>query len=243
MPDFGIPSVSLLIRSIALFASIPLGFDALSTLTRIGLAALAALALADTAGVPEPISCAGLCGDMVLGFLLALPCALIFHAAEWFGEAFDTMRGQTIGSVMDPLHVSSTVTSQLCSAAVWAYVLASGILVQLVGGLAQSMHLFPKAEIVFSRNATVGQALLIFLGQMLSAMMGACLPFAFIFVALELAFGIAAKLLPGINLNSAAFLAKLCIGFTILAALANSDLTQALPILAQPALGNFVPTQ
>ncbi len=45
-----------------------------------------------------------LCRELLIGFLVGSPIRILVESAEMFGELIDTGRGQTIGSVMDPLN-------------------------------------------------------------------------------------------------------------------------------------------
>ncbi|MBN8548190.1 MAG: flagellar biosynthetic protein FliR [Deltaproteobacteria bacterium] len=227
-----IPPAAFFFRSFALFAILPLGFDLVSIGCRICLALLAVVVLVPVSGVPPDISLEAAVGNIMIGIFLGLPCALLFHAAQWFGEAFDTLRGQTIGSVMDPFHSSVSATSQLCGYAIWVCLLCSGVLVELLLALQRSFEICPDAALFVQSMQGVGNRLIVLLAKLLSGMMLACLPFAIVFVGLELCFGFLGKVLPGVSFTSESFQAKFCFGFALLAVVAETDLPRSLALFA-----------
>lgn len=232
--DCVFPALAVFLRSLSVFAVLPLGFDLVSIMLRISLAALTALALGDAAQPAGHLTLADVLGDLFIGFLIALPAALLYHGAEWFGEIFDTLRGQTTGSLADPFHHSATISAQLCASALWCVLLTSGLLNQIISALPASFGLCPQGSDVFVRTPEAALNLILYLGEICAGIMRFCLPICFVFLAVESAFGFAAKLLPGASLCGEIFLVKLCLGFLLLGGFCDSNLAPVLMRLAEP---------
>ncbi len=90
-------------RTFGLLISLPTG-DALQTLPRLFIAVCFAAALAPGVAMPDEFSWYRLIPEFLIGLLIAAPIRILAESGEMFGEIIDTARGQTIGSVMDPLN-------------------------------------------------------------------------------------------------------------------------------------------
>ncbi len=90
-------------RTFGMLISLPTG-DGLQTLPRLFIAVCFACALAPAVPMASEISVYRLAPEFLIGLLIAAPLRFLAEASEMFGELIDTARGQTIGSVVDPLN-------------------------------------------------------------------------------------------------------------------------------------------
>ena len=90
-------------RTFGMLVSLPTG-DGLQTLPRLFIAVCFACALAPAIPMVSEISVYRLAPEFLIGLLIAAPLRFLAEASEMFGELIDTARGQTIGSVVDPLN-------------------------------------------------------------------------------------------------------------------------------------------
>jgi flagellar biosynthesis protein FliR len=130
-------------RTFGLLISLPTG-DALQTLPRLFIAVCFAAALAPSLAIPDTFSWYRLIPEFLIGLLIAAPIRFLAEAGEMFGEVIDTARGQTIGSVMDPLNgqqVSDMAT--LTKLAVTVLAIQLGGFDLCVAALRQSYDFFP----------------------------------------------------------------------------------------------------
>lgn len=74
------------------------------TLPRLFLAVCFALPFVEDLQVQGDLSLLHLIGEFFVGFLVGAPVRFLVESSEMLGELIDTGRGQTIGSVMDPLN-------------------------------------------------------------------------------------------------------------------------------------------
>lgn len=94
-------------RTFGMLISLPTG-DGLQILPRLFIAVCFACALAPTVPVDSGFSMLRLAPEFLIGLVIAAPLRFLAEAAEMFGELIDTARGQTIGSVVDPLNGQQT---------------------------------------------------------------------------------------------------------------------------------------
>lgn len=90
-------------RTFGMLISLPTG-DGLQMLPRLFIAICFACALAHGMDSPEQFSWYQLAPEFLIGLLIGAPVRFLAEASEMFGELIDTARGQTIGSVVDPLN-------------------------------------------------------------------------------------------------------------------------------------------
>jgi flagellar biosynthesis protein FliR len=90
-------------RTFGMLISLPTG-DGLQTLPRLFIAVCFACALAPVVPLNAEFSLYRLAPEFLIGLLIAAPLRFLAEATEMFGELIDTARGQTIGSVVDPLN-------------------------------------------------------------------------------------------------------------------------------------------
>jgi flagellar biosynthesis protein FliR len=233
MSEFA-PSLEVFARSLGMLAIIPLSFDLFSIFLRIAFSLLVAISLNGYAPFSPESSWGVLAGNFIAGVALGLPSALLVHGAEWFGETFDSARGQSIGSVIDPFHQSSTAMAQLCGSAGWAIVLLGGFVPNSLIALAESFRVLPITENILMNSAGLGQNIFHLLAIFLDGAARVALPLATLFVMIEFLCGVLAKLVPGASLASESFQLKFWIGFLVVAGCAELEFFNSLGRLAGP---------
>lgn len=105
--------------------------EALHSIPKLLIALCFGLALAPHVFLTTDISWYALPSECLIGFLLATPVRILAESFEMVGEWLDTARGQTIASVMDPLH------GQQGSDMATIFRFASVALVTYIGGFEQ----------------------------------------------------------------------------------------------------------
>lgn len=95
--------ISVSARVFGALLALPLG-EALATFPRLFVAICMGFALSYSLPTNLELSSLSLGFDCLIGFLIASPVRIAAEAFEMLGEWLDTARGQTIGSVMDPLN-------------------------------------------------------------------------------------------------------------------------------------------
>jgi len=102
IPDLGVVC-AVSARVFGVLVCLPFG-DALQTLPRLFLALCFGVALSSDIELLVAPTWHTPLSEFVVGLLLATPVRIFAEAAEMLGELVDTARGQTIGSVVDPLN-------------------------------------------------------------------------------------------------------------------------------------------
>lgn len=90
-------------RTFGMLLSLPTG-EGLQTLPRLFIAVCFAAALAPLVPAQNGFAIYHVGLEFLIGLLIAVPLRFMAEAAAMFGELIDTARGQTIGSVVDPLN-------------------------------------------------------------------------------------------------------------------------------------------
>ncbi len=222
------------LRTLGMFALIPLELGFQGTLFKISLAAVFALAFSYDLHIATVVSPSSLAFEFFLGMTLSLPFALVISAAKVLGDLFDTARGQSIADMLDPLHgASSSYTGILLQSFSFATLLSVGALDSIVRSLALSLKTLPLSlqAADFTANAL---ALINFVAASMNAAFFAFLPFALVFFAIEFTCAYLSKLLPRVSLQAESFLLKSWAGIVCLMSLTRFDLTPILLRLATP---------
>lgn len=210
-------------RAFGLLVGLPTG-EALSTLPRLFIAVCFALALAPAIGDGAHFAWPLLFMEFITGLLLAMPARFLAEAAEMFGEVLDTARGQTIGSVVDPLNgqqVSDMAT--IIRLGVVVLVIFLGGLDVCVTSLGHSFTAFPLGANGLSEMP---------LGEILergiftvSAALSIGSVWLFGYLMTDIAGGILSKVLQGLCFTSAAGVVKMVLTFALFLLLMNRPAT------------------
>jgi len=203
-------------RALGFFAAWPVGSGFLGCLNRVLLAAFLTLALS-----PMPVTCGGLgylaLGlEFVIGFLVALPLALLVSTASMWGELFDTARGQSIGHLYDPWQESAE--SQMGQLARW-FIL---VYILWIGGaevlLANFYLSFDAVSMNFCGGKMVvglGEKLFVAVVALLRGLLAVFMPFAILNLIVELAGGFLSRVLGQVSLIGEAFSIKSMLGLAL----------------------------
>jgi flagellar biosynthesis protein FliR len=212
--------------------------DGLQLLPRLFLAICFALPLAQSLPVTPVQSVSALVVDFLIGFIVVVPSRVMAEAGGMFGEVVDTARGQTIGSILDPLQgqqgsdLATIVRLGVIVMVVWL----AGIEAAL-GLVCETFTIKVPASILLNAEGLLS---VIRMGCLLA---GASLQLASMwllgFLIIDLGCGLLAKVAVGLSFSSSAQLLKLVITFVLLLnLLRDSGATQARlgRVLKQPLL-------
>ncbi len=153
--------------------------------------------------------------EVLIGALVSLPCACIVTLAGMWGDLFDTARGQNISTLYDPLHetqepVMAVLVKQLC----WVQILCCGLLEQLV---VQYQKSFVILGVGANMAATeLGGQIVTLLARGTTQMLQLFLPFAALFLLVEIGVGFIGRALPSLSLSSEGLQLKSYLGFALL---------------------------
>lgn len=232
--EYLLPYIPLFLRTIGLMVALPFSFDAVSTGQRIFFA----VGLTFIIGVdPEHVAAPSLWWllEFFIGFIVAMPVALVVAGAAHVGEFFDLGRGETIGSLMDPLSGSQTSNSALLLRSYsWLKLLVLGILPLLVLGLWRSAQVLPPGMNNGQTLVLLGEGMLIVVTTLLATGFDYALPTATVFLMVDIAVGFLSKVVPNVSLNNESFLVKSILGFMVLLAVDQMDIDHSLFHLAEP---------
>ena len=205
---------AIVFRCFGFIVSLPLG-DALSTVPRLFVALAFAIALSEGVHVSVEVPAAAFIFEFVIGFILGAPLRFVADVAEMVGELIDTARGQTISSVIDPLHgqgVSDLATLGKIGAtalAIW-----SGGLNVAVDGLANSFSVVPVGHLFvdesIARSALKTGLFLVEEGLRIAAVWMAA------FLLIDIGCGLAARLASGLSFSQAGGVVKMATTFLLL---------------------------
>lgn len=237
--EYLFPYIPLLLRSLGVMAALPFSFDAISTGQRIffatGLTLLIGVA-------PDQVGSPSLWWllEFFIGFTITMPVAIVVASSAHVGEFFDLGRGETIGSLLDPLSGSQTSNSALLIRSyIWLKLLVLGILPLLVLGLWKSTILIPPGLQTGSAlhgqvMGTLGEGMLMLLTTLLATGFDYALPTAAVFLMVEISVGFLSKVLPNVSLSNESFLVKSVFGFLVLLAVDQMEIGQSLFNLSEP---------
>jgi flagellar biosynthesis protein FliR len=226
-------------RIFGVLVTLPIG-DGLQLLPRLFIAICFALPLASSLPVVPFESLFGLLADFVIGVVVAVPSRVMAEVGAMFGEIVDTARGQTIGSVLDPLQgqqgsdLSTIVRLGVVVLVVWLAGIegALGVVCQTFDVRLPAMVLLDSEWLM--RVIHCGFALA-----------GAALELASIwlfgFLMVDLGCALMAKVAFGLSFSSLGQLLKLLVAFILLLhMLSGSGPTQARigRVVREPALIN-----
>ena len=201
-------------RTFGLLISLPTG-DALQTLPRLFIAVCFAAALAPSLVMPEQFSWYRLAPEFLIGLLIAAPIRFLAEAGEMFGEIIDTARGQTIGSVMDPLNgqqVSDMAT--LTKLAITVVAIQLGGFDLCVAALKQSYDFFPLGGL------QIGEQFLMSILHSGIGIVGAALSFSSVwllaYLITDLSAALFTKVCQGLCFSTTANVIKMILTFLLL---------------------------
>ncbi len=184
-------------------------------------------------GFADPRSLAGpldYLNEFMAGFAQALPIIIILQAMEIVADAIEALRGQTIGSVLDPqLQNENSILPILMRGLFWVILIQSGILEAVFVNFVQTIN-SASLEIEFWKKNLA--AIL----PMLTSGFGAALLFATTILTIETGMMFTAKLVPNIEIENFGFAVRSCFCFLALIAVLKTDFINDFVLLYQRTL-------
>lgn len=172
-----------------------------------------------------------LIGEFLIGALIAAPGALLVECGSMCGELFDSGRGQTIGSILDPAsQAAHSYTAFLGREVCIVWLFVSGAFESLVISLQESLRVFPPNTLSLSTYQQLGIELSRCLSSSVIGVMGAIIPFAFLFMSVEITAALIGKVAP-VSLSGEAFIAKSTLGSLALISLIAIEGTEGISAL------------
>ena len=229
----GLMYAACVLRCFGFIVSLPFG-EAIQSFPRFFLSVGLGIALFPVASISGDLTPFSLIVEFVIGFIRGAPLRLISDVSEMIGELVDTARGQTISSVIDPLHGQGNSDLGVVAkngAVVCALYL--GALEISLGGLARSVHAIPLGasfvEESFARGLVRSLTFLVVEGMRVCAVwMGA-------FLVIDLGCALASRLLSGLSFTQTGGILKMLVTFILMmvvvtegARLSLGDLKRAL---------------
>lgn len=213
-PPYDLGVAAVVFRCFGFIVSLPLG-DALSTVPRLFVALAFAMSLSTHAQMSVDLHPAAFIFEFVIGFLLGAPLRFVADVSEMVGELIDTARGQTISSVMDPLHgQGSSDLATLAKVGATALAIWSGGLTIAVDALAHSFSVVPVGHLAvdgsLTRSVLTSGLFLLEEGLRISAVWMAA------FLLIDIGCGLAARLASGLSFSQAGGIAKMVTTFLLL---------------------------
>ncbi len=200
-------------RALGLLLILPIG-EGLQVIPKLFIAVCFAFALAPGVTAPEEMSLIRLAPEFLVGVIIAAPTRFIAESGELFGELIDTARGQTLGSVVDPLNgQQSSDMATIIRIAMVVLAITLGALDRCVEALALSYSALPLGGALLFENA-----LLSILHQGV-AVVGIALGFSSVwlvaYLVIDIATGVMAKVTQGVQFTSTATILKMLITFIL----------------------------
>lgn len=223
MFDILAPFLPGFLRSSGLF-SVVLPSLGLNSPVRIG--ALAMLLAFILPVVPDLVTVSSLSGDFAIGVLLGLPTALCLSFAGQYGELIDVVRGQTLGSILDPLSRASVAPlAMLYRYWLWTTLLAGGLLTGLLKNISDSLKTIPATYLFRANLPELGEKIVDAAVAQFQLVAVAIAPVIIAVIGVELVLMALTKLVPQVNLQGEGFLLKMLAVFAVLSCLADSAIS------------------
>lgn len=211
--EFGVV-VGMTARCFGFLIALPLG-EGLGVLPRLLMSVGLSLFFFDGGRAPSSIGVGLYAIEFLLGFLLAAPVRAVVDIAEMVGELIDTARGQTIAAVNDPLNgIGASDLAVVAKTGATIVVLLCGAGEALLLNLRASFLSLPLGTLAFTDEyiGHVGRSLAssVAVGLTVAAVwMGA-------FLLIDIACGVANRLLQSLSFIQVAAALKVVITFFIL---------------------------
>ena len=231
----------LFVRASLMLGLLPLGQSGFAALTQrgvlaAGLALFASLRMSAAASVPV-IDARSVLVELMVGGVLALACALTVEMAALIGELIDAGRGETMNAFYDPMSADRSSSFALCGRAyVWTIFLAGGGAESLIGAFLNSTSLArPGIQIPLLLDER-GLKLLYAVNEFLVQACWSYVPFAVLFLTVEVFIGAISKVMPAASLSAETFQLKSYSAILVLLALSEMGAGELVSTLTRPAL-------
>ena len=126
-------------RCLGFVLLLPLPWGVLHVVSRVLLSLILALCIGVEGGANTAVALSGLLSELMIGALLSAPFFIAASAAEFCGECFDTGRGQSIGTQLDPFNYeASAAAALLLRWLIVVWVLTNGLIESSIEALGES---------------------------------------------------------------------------------------------------------
>jgi type III secretion protein T len=207
------------LRCFGFIISLPFG-EALNNVPRFFLAVGLSAALYPVATVSDEVTSLALIFNFALGFMLGAPLRFIADVSEMIGELIDTARGQTLSSVIDPLHgQGGSDLAIIAKNGAVVCAISFGALEVSLGGLVRSCQVIPLGVVHIDQSFAQGFArslsFVVIEGFRVCAVwMGA-------FLLIDIVCAFCSRLLSGLSFTQAGGVVKMVVTFLLVVVLAQ----------------------
>jgi flagellar biosynthesis protein FliR len=210
------PELGIFFRVFGFLLFAPLGFAP----GRIGLRIVIALIVSLQVNASGESSYPFL--NLMLGVLLAIPIAAIPAAMHGFGGLFDSIRGQNIAQIYDPMSkTNSPLFALTLEKFTWVLILATGGLEAAIKSLVSDLS-FPTG-VSIEWSVAAASTLKVLLEVTANIWLG-LVPFGLLCLAVEGIFVLLEKLIPKSSVNAESFHVKTFIGIGMLITALSTDI-------------------
>lgn len=209
--------LSIFMRALGVIVFIPFPDQSVSVLLRSGAALGLSLFVVwnGTVELSGNSSVFILPVEFLAGAACTLPLALAVGCAAQWGDLFETARGQSLGSMFDPVNaVPGGIFAVMVSSAVW-YLLLETIFPRVLLLFLHSFESAPPGTLDLTALSRHGSAVLTSTAQMLGLTCLYVLPIGILFLCIDLAIGIVGKLSPTVSLQHEGFAMKTAAGLLV----------------------------
>lgn len=220
MTDEGIAFAACALRCFGFLLSVPFG-EALQSFSRFFLALGLGAALCPVAAISGDVVPISLIFNFAIGFILGAPLRFVVDVSEMIGELIDGARGQTISSVIDPLHGQGG--SDLAIIAKNGSIVCAiyfGALEISLQGLARSLQVIPLG--VFHIEEPLAEGLARSVSFVIEEGMCVCAVWMGAFLLVDIVCGLASRLVSGLSLSQAGGVIKMMVTFLLVVVLAQA---------------------
>ncbi len=191
-------------RAIPLVLLLPLGQELVSYSIKIALA-LVFVVSAYSVPTAAEVTLSLLAREVMIGGMIAFPFVLVVSLLEMAGELVDLGRGQMAAQFIDPFYQQNSPLAKLAYVGGVAYLLWKGVLVELLLAYHESYTRMPSLSAHISGMGPLILERLLAMFELLATLV---VPVLYLFLLVELAFGVAGKLFSAGKLNGESFVVK-----------------------------------
>lgn len=207
------------LRCFGFILSLPFG-EALSNVPRFFLAVGLSAALCPVATSSEEVPPLALIFNFAIGFMLGAPLRFVADVSETIGELIDTARGQTISSVIDPLHgQGGSDLAIIAKSGAVVCALSFGALEVSLGGLVRSCQVIPLG--VVNIDESFAQGLARSLSFVVIEGFRVCAVWMGAFLLIDVVCAFSSRLLSGLPFTQAGGVVKMVVTFLLVVVLAQ----------------------
>lgn len=185
----------------------PLPEGVLSIAGRLAIALVLSLCSFDPS-LPESlhaVSPLGMATDFTLGLMTGVPILILYHAVRMWGDLFESLRGQQLGLIVDPLSGGEEMPLAVLLSQSALVVIVSQSTLPMLFAVAVNRTAGAQGDSVFAAATVLLERIL----MMAHASMALLMPFLVLVVTVELLVGWISRAGGGISLSSEAYLIRM----------------------------------